>query len=283
MKIHARKKERASFQITTQEELELEFSKFQLHTAIHNYFVEQGWHQAMEHFGIPVEFGMDALVQLQLHKRATVSTMAGSLRKYFEHEENPSQACADELLKLTAAGFCYWQDAEQRFVVKFMISEELQAKIDQFQYPLPMIEQPRQVTHNRQTGYHSIGGSIILKNNHHNDDVCLDHINRVNSVPLAIDTETAQFIQNRWKNLDRKKPDEDMDEFRKRKDAFEIYDSKARDVLDALMVQGDRLWLTHRYDKRGRTYAQGYHFTYQGNDWCKAICRFADAEPLNKE
>jgi DNA-directed RNA polymerase len=47
------------------------------------------------------------------------------------------------------------------------------------------------------------------------------------------------------------------------------------------MAGGNRFWLTHKYDKRGRTYCQGYHVSYQGNDYNKACIEFADGEPLN--
>jgi DNA-directed RNA polymerase len=36
--------------------------------------------------------------------------------------------------------------------------------------------------------------------------------------------------------------------------------------------------MTHKYDKRGRTYSQGYHIQPQGSDWNKAVIEFADKE-----
>ena len=65
--------------------------------------------------------------------------------------------------------------------------------------------------------------------------------------------------------------------------AFERYDRVSHDVLAGLMAQGNRFHLTYKYDKRGRTYAQGYHVNPQGSDWNKACVVFADAEPLNKD
>jgi len=40
--------------------------------------------------------------------------------------------------------------------------------------------------------------------------------------------------------------------------------------------------LTHKYDKRGRCYSQGYHVNPQGNDWNKAVIEFAEKEPVTK-
>ena len=39
---------------------------------------------------------------------------------------------------------------------------------------------------------------------------------------------------------------------------FEKYDRTAKDVIDLLIQEGNEFYLTHRYDKRGRTYSQGY-------------------------
>ena len=43
-------------------------------------------------------------------------------------------------------------------------------------------------------------------------------------------------------------------------------------------MAGNHFYLTHRYDKRGRTYAQGYYINPQGNEWNKAVLEFADKE-----
>ena len=51
-----------------------------------------------------------------------------------------------------------------------------------------------------------------------------------------------------------------------------------REVMEALFMMGNEFYLTHRYDKRGRCYAQGYHVTTQGNPWNKAVIEFAHEE-----
>ena len=48
--------------------------------------------------------------------------------------------------------------------------------------------------------------------------------------------------------------------------------------MSILVNAGNRFFLTHAYDKRGRTYAKGYHVNYQGNDWNKATICFAEGE-----
>lgn len=270
-------------EFTSQISLEQTFSKYQLHACIRNEFVEAGFAQALYEKDIPTDFGLDMLIQLVLHKRCNIPILVGLLRKHFTAEERPGQAAAGMILKMCEEDFADWEDVSQTVVMKYNISADVQEKLDVFQYPLPMIEEPSHVRHNRQTGYRTIKGSLLLRDNHHEEDICLDHINRCNRIPLALNADVVAFIQNRWKNLDKPKDGEDYAEYRKRVKAFEKYDSTSRDVLAALMSQGDRFWLTHRYDKRGRTYCQGYHVNPQGNDWNKACIQFADPEPLNEE
>lgn len=229
---------------------------------------------------IPIDFGIDLLANMAVRKRANLSTLVGILRHHFKEEENPSQACALMLERALQANLVDYAAPTQTFIVVATISDELQQELDRFQYPLPMVIPPRPIRTNIDTGYLTSQGSVILQDNHHWDDVCLDHLNRVNQVALAINLDTAQTIQNEWRNLDRQKPDETYQDYQKRVKAFEKYDSVAKDVLHLLVSQGNRVYLTHRYDKRGRTYCMGYHVTYQGTAWNKAVIEFADKEKL---
>jgi DNA-directed RNA polymerase len=68
-----------------------------------------------------------------------------------------------------------------------------------------------------------------------------------------------------------------------RRKAFEKYDQSSKDVMHALMGIRDRFWLTHKYDRRGRTYCVGYHINYQGTSWNKAVVEFANKEELNDD
>lgn len=270
------------FSITTQKNLEETFSKYQLMSCLKAEFINAGFPAMLADVDIPVGFGLDLLIQAYLHKRTSISVMTAILRRHFEEdEENPAQACADMILRAAEKDLIDWDDPTQSIIMKYTVSPDVEESLSMFQYPLPMIEEPETVRNNRQTGYQTIHGSMLLRDNHHDEDICLDHINRTNKIPLALNANVVSFVQNKWKNLDKPKTGETYEEFKKRKAAFERYDKSSRDVIKALQLQGDRFWLTHKYDKRGRTYAQGYHVNYQGNDWCKAVVEFADKETLN--
>jgi hypothetical protein len=223
---------------------------------------------------IPVNFGLDLLVQMALHKRANLQTLIGLLYNHF----NDAQITANMLLRAVMADLIDWDPAFKTFIVKFEITPEIQEDIDRFQYPLPMVVEPRLITKNRETGYYLNQGSVILRNNHHEDDVCLDHLNRMNSIKFTINDDTAQMVHNKWKNLDKPKEGELREEFEQRKKAFQKYDRMAKSVMALLTQHSTHFHLTHKYDKRGRVYCQGYQVNYQGSPWNKAVVEFAEKE-----
>lgn len=283
-----------AFNTSSQIEMEVAFSKHQLVSRIRREFIDSGAEAQLIKEEINVDFGLDLLAQMSIHKRAPLEALIGLLKKHFSETNNPVQACADALLDAAKKDLVDIDqtviqiDAEtgkhrpiMMFVIRYDISADVQQDIDLYQYPLPMIQEPELLTNNMQTGYVTIRNSVILRNNHTEDDVCLDHLNRVNQTPLALNADTVAFVNNRWKNLDKAKEGEPYEDFLKRKKAFQKYDRTSRDVIAALMAQSDRFWLTHKYDKRGRVYCQGYHVHYQGNDWNKAVVEFADQEVLN--
>lgn len=262
--------------VTTQIEMERMYAKNQLIHRIKKEFLDAGALEGLAEKGIDGAFGLDLLVQMYLHKRTTVEVLVGILWRHFLHHENPFQACADALYEAVEKDLADYQ--MNQFVVKWMISPEVQKEIDQYQYPLPMIVPPNEIKDNKTTGYMTIKGSVILKNNHHEDDVCLEHLNKMNSIKLCINEHTLSMVRNEWKNLDQPKDGEEVKEYLKRVKAFEKYDKTSRDILDGLFMMGNEFYLTHKYDKRGRTYCQGYHVNTMGSPWNKALIEFADKE-----
>lgn len=227
---------------------------------------------------IPEAFAFDAMVQMALHRRTSVSTMVGILRRHYEPASDACQQAADMLKKMVDVGLIEWLPNREQLVVVASIDEDVQRDLDRYQYPMPMVVKPLPVRNNLQLGYLATKGSIILRNNHHDEDVCLDHINRLNRIRFSIDFDTARMIANRWRHLDKPKAGETENDYRKRVKAFEKYDRNSRQVIDQMLSLGNEFYLTHRYDKRGRSYCQGYHINYQGTPWNKAVIELADKE-----
>ena len=258
-------------------ELERLFNKNQLLSRIRKEFTDCKDFNFTEYIrarAIPIEFGLDVLVQMALHKRATLPTLVGIMRPYF----GDAQVTADMLYKCAVADLMDWDPKSEQFIVRFEISDDVQEELDLFQFPLPMVVRPRRVTNNKQSGYVLGGGSLILRHNHHDDDICLDHINRANGIRFVIDHKTARMVKNQWRNLDKPKPGETKEDFNRRKKAFDKYDRNTKAVMDILGESSEDFYLTHKYDKRGRTYCQGYHITYQGSPWNKAVIQLVDKE-----
>lgn len=268
-----------SSKIAHQVELERLYNKNQLIPRIRSEFQhckEMDFSKYMEKNKLPIPFGLDLMIQMVLHKRASLTTLIGCLRHHF----NDGQLTADMILKAAEMDLVDYDTATQMFIVIYDISEDVQAELDKFQFPLPMVVPPMKIGNNKQVGMLTMQGSIVLKHNHHEDDVCLDHINRVNAMKFCINMDTVRMVKNQWKNLDRPKEGESKEEFQRRKKAFEKYDRVAKDVIDILTQEGNEFYLTHKYDKRGRIYCQGYHVSYQGNPWNKAVVEFADQEVI---
>lgn len=171
------------------------------------------------------------------------------------------------------------RSGSMELVSRITLEEKTLELIKQYQYLPPMIVPPEPVTNNRGSGYLTIDwDSLILKDNHHDGDICLDSINRFNSVAFSLDTRVIRNIRDNRKHLDSPKGDETKDEYERRVNSFLKMEEQSMKVFAMLVNEGNRFYLPHKYDKRGRTYCQGYHVSYQGNTYRKAILQLADAE-----
>lgn len=224
--------------------------------------------------GIDENFGLDVMTQMALHKRADMQTLIGTLRHHF----NTAQQVADGLLLCATHDLIDWNPETETFIVRFTISQDVQLEIDRFSYPLPMVIPPVYLESNKQSAYLGKDYSILLKNNHHEEDVCLDFINKTNRVSFRLNMDTARMVKNTWRNLDKAKEGESKEDYEKRVRAFERYDKHANEINELLVKEDNRFWFTNRYCKRGRRYCQGHHVTYQGTPWNKAIIEFYDEE-----
>lgn len=267
--------------VELQHEIEQLTNRNQLMPRLREYFGPSSQpviHQIIDQTGMPRDLVIDAMVQIALHKRLIPQSMIGILLK---HNPEDGQWVADCLHCIVSLGLIKYDADRNQLIVVYDIPSDLQRELDAFQYPLPMVCKPNELKHNKDTGYITTRGSVILRDNHHDNDICLDHLNRMNSVPLRINTNTAGMIANRWRNLDKPKQDEDIRDFQKRKKAFEKFDSTVKLIMRLLYEAGNVFYLTHKFDKRGRTYCQGYHVNYQGAPWNKAVIELAYGEVLN--
>ena len=227
--------------------------------------------------GLDSEFCMDLLCHMALAKRHSPSALIGLLKKHFWSFQETAEALEQAVHK----DLVDFDMRTEQFILVFDVGAKNHELIRQYQYLPPMIVPPLNVKKNRGSGYLTIrNDSLMLKDthNHHDGDLCLDSLNKFNQIPLSVNTAVVKSIRNEWKNIDSMKPDETFQDFKKRLAAFEKYEKDSFFSIALMEETGNRFYLTHKSDKRGRTYCQGYHITYQGNSWNKACVEFADKE-----
>ena len=171
--------------------------------------------------------------------------------------------------------FALSRNSNQEILVQtnFVLDERIIALINQTKYLPPMLCPPRKLVKNYQSGYLTFDDSLILKQNHHNDDICLDSLNIFNSVPLSLKVEMLTTISEPLPAA--------IDTVEKKQAWLKmVTDSYA--VYADLVAAGNEFYITHKVDKRGRTYAQGYHVSYQGNKFRQAILELAEKRFITK-
>lgn len=150
------------------------------------------------------------------------------------------------------------------------LPQELKDFIRDSEYLPPMLCEPNQLVNNYSSGYLTHSDSLILgKGNHHNGDICLDVLNKKNSTPLKL---CLEFISTH--------EEEPTKEFEtpEQRDQWNAFKKQSYEFYALMAQQGNRFYLTHKVDKRGRIYSQGYHLNTQGTPFKKAIIELANEE-----
>lgn len=150
------------------------------------------------------------------------------------------------------------------------LSDKLLKFMEESRYLPPMVCEPLELTSNFCSGYLTHNDSLILgSGNHHDGDICLDVLNLMNSVELSLNLEFLSTIEEEQVN-----PSETYEQ----EEQWKVFKKQSYQTYDLIASQGNRFFLTHKVDKRGRVYAQGYHITTQGTAFKKAMCDLADKE-----
>lgn len=261
----------------TQQLIETRYAKNQQLPLLRREFTEcEPLMNQISSYPLPEGFCVELLVQVCLHRRCPPETLLGLLKRFFETAEECAKALEWVAVETDLVDY---DVATSMFIVKYDVSPDVRQLMTQYMYLPPMIVPPLPVTSNRGSGYlTNTSDSLILKQNHHDGDLALDSINRFNNVRFSLNQDVIRGIRNKRKNLDSPKDDESFQDYRKRVDAFEKFERDCMHTFALLVNEGNEFYLTHKYDKRGRTYCQGYHVSYQGNDYAKAVLELADAE-----
>jgi hypothetical protein len=255
----------------TQKDLETVYSKYQLMPVLREEFGNFLKENDLD--GDDVEMHKDMLAQICLHRQADPETMVGVLSP----KHGSPQEVSDKLFM--AAEFDLIDFDGKKFILRYDISNDMDEMLSKYQYPMPMIVKPKEVKSNLDTGYETITNSVVLNGSSifKDKDMCLDHLNRANSVGLCLEYKTITEQEGRFKKPKRK-PEEAFDAYRKRVRQAEVFFSASFQVMEELTALTDTVYLTHRYDRRGRCYASGYHVNSQGTDYNKAVLTLSNKE-----
>ena len=218
-----------------------------------------------------------AVLSLMIQKPEPLINITGRLADrlgWSIHRE--ALVAAGELLAIIAHTNLYTiskASKESQLMIESNVNlpDELLSFIDQAGYLPPMICKPNELTNNFESAYLTVKKDCVIlkKHNQHSGEVSLDVINIKNSVPLSIYVPMASTIQEM--------PSKAFESVEAQSDFYEMSAQSLR-IVQMLMVQGNRFYLPHKVDKRGRLYAQGYHINSQGTGYKKAILDFADPE-----
>ena len=205
---------------------------------------------------------------LQINAPVTLTAMVGQIRGYFPGTPLEAVKTAGELLYFLAEKdyLDFTRGVDNQWVVEntLELDSNTRGKLDRVRYMPPMLCVPKPLRKWDDSPYLSIRTSgVILNNYNRNGDGLnyrLDHLNALNQQPLHLNVEFLQKYQQAMP--------EDREQARFLKDTWE--------VACSLIHNGNTFYLTHDYDKRGRTYTHGYHINYQGDSYHKAMI---DVEP----
>ena len=155
-------------------------------------------------------------------------------------------------------------------VSRIPLEKELIKFIEDSQYLPPMVCTPAVLENNYSSGYLTHNDSLILGNgNHHDGDICLDVLNLMNNTKLHLSKEFIDSVEETPTfELDTQDKVEQWSKFKKQSGVF----------YSLLNQYSNEFYLTHKADKRGRIYAQGYHINTQGNAYKKASIELAHKE-----
>jgi hypothetical protein len=150
------------------------------------------------------------------------------------------------------------------------LSDKLLTFIEESQYLPPMVVPPLTLKTNFCSGYLTHNDSLILgSGNHHDGDICLDVLNLMNSVELSLDLEFLSKVEEEPNS-----PLVTQDQV----DNWKVFKRQSYRFYDLMQSQGNVFHMTHKVDKRGRAYSQGYHINPQGSAFKKAMIELANAE-----
>lgn len=167
------------------------------------------------------------------------------------------------------------------------LDAEVTQYADNALYLPPLIIKPRKVRSNRDSGYITQRGeSLILGfyENHHDDNICLDVLNILNSNEYELDTDFINQYEEQWhrEELSQQEYEElshaDREIYNMDEKTWKKFQEQGKFFQTLMIHHGNSFYLCNKVDKRGRIYSSGYHVNVQGSSFKKAMVNFKHRE-----
>ena len=176
----------------------------------------------------------------------------------------------------------------------YTTTNECKAELANVMYALPMVIEPVKVRNhenNRGSGYLlTKHDSLILNGKWYEGSICREYLDTVNSVQLCLNHDVIELFEHKLDkqsiidkvilnnaiNGTNNKPETAV---KQAEDNWHLMLKQTE--IGTKLLEGKIFYLTHKYDARGRCYAQGFHFTYQGDSYCKAMIELANTELIS--
>lgn len=200
------------------------------------------------------------LAYLAIYKRMSSSVLAGLFYRGSELNSRKAIMYANGMVNI---GLLKKEvsDKGTTYIVLLEVPFEEKVRLDKLAYPLPMLVHPKKLgsTDGSLMGFRK---RIMCRHGYNTGDHCLGTIDKANGVALAIEPRVSKMCGFRRKNGN-------YDELR---------DKEAKDIEQYMIDSGNKFWLLHEPDFRGRIYDRGQHIKAQGIEYQKGVLALANKE-----
>lgn len=244
------------------------------------------------------ELTTDVFVRIaSLNTETTLNNLASQLAPMigFDDTRVGIQTCAEIIAVLCHTNFYdlvkYHVNSSIYVKSNFRLNDDLQAYVERACYLPPMLVKPKTLHDNRSSGYLTIKGeSLILGGsmNHHNDPIALDVLNIMNRYQLTLNEWVLDNVEeepthdlNEVENGHLMTEIEKLHAISQQKKNWQKHIEQSQYFYQLIRMNGNKMWITNKYDKRGRIYACGHHITPQGASYKKAIVDLYNKETIN--
>lgn len=227
---------------------------------------------------------LDILVQVCLIAQNDIPLVSlCSAKQIKDMNKQESATTIGEILHcIDSTDLILWDKPKGKILVRsnMALSDDLERRLNIMCVLPPMMTKPRKLTHNKSSGFLTINNdSLILgdKENHHDECISLDVLNTLNSQALCLDLDICYKFEKEFTS----DFDIDTDEYKNQKKTYD----KAKEQFEFFRdkLADNTIFFTHKVDKRGRVYSQGYQMNTQGTSYEKACINLKTKEFVTGE